>query len=185
MVQWRPDFDPTHLYFVTTSAVQRARLFQRDVIKRILVDALYHLQVVDRTELYAFTIMPNHVHFIMRCRAADPLAAVVRDFRANSARLIVRHYCAEHNQRALDFLAQAVTRPAKQQYKVWQDDYLAKDVFSPGFLLQKMEYIHNNPLQPHWQLVERPEDYAWSSARFYLTDEPCIIPIDDARKLLQ
>jgi len=41
MSDWRPDFDPVHLYFVTTTAVQRAHIFQRDVIKRILVDGLY------------------------------------------------------------------------------------------------------------------------------------------------
>jgi len=64
---WRPDFDPSHLYFVTTTAVQRAHIFRRDVIKRILVDGLYHMHVVDRIELYAYVIMPNHIHFIIRC----------------------------------------------------------------------------------------------------------------------
>jgi hypothetical protein len=62
---------------------------------------------------------------------------------------------------------------------------LARDYqISESFLLQKMEYIHNNPCQPHWGLSATPAEYIWSSARFYLTDEPCIIPIDDARRLL-
>ncbi len=125
MSNWRPDFDPSHLYFVTTTAVQRAHIFRRDVIKRILVDGLYHLHVVDR----------------------------------------------------------AVTRPEKQQYKVWEDGYNAKDVFSPDFLLQNMEYTHNNPIQPHWRLAEHAEDYIWSSARFYLLDEPALIPLSDAQEL--
>ena len=183
MTDWRPDFDPAHLYFVTTTAVQRAHIFQRNVIKRILVDGLYHLHIVDRTGLYAFVIMPNHVHFIVRCREDDPLKDVVRDFKANTARLIVWQYQAERNQKVLDFLAEAVTRPEKQRFKVWEDGYNAKDVFSPDFLLQKMEYIHNNPLQPHWRLAERAEDYIWSSARFYLLDEPALIPLTDAREL--
>jgi len=33
-------------------------------------------------------------------------------------------------------------------------------------------------------LSENPEDYLWSSARFYYTEEPCIIPIDDVRNIL-
>jgi hypothetical protein len=85
----------------------------------------------------------------------------------------------------LDWLAAQVERPDKQHYKVWEDGYNAKDVVTGDFLLQKMTYIHNNPCQPHWGLSAAPEGYLWSSARFYLTDEPCIIPIDDARKLLQ
>jgi len=183
MANWRPNFDPSHLYFVTTTAVQRVHIFQRDVIKRILVDGLYHLYVVGRTEVYAFVIMPNHVHLIIRCQEEDPLKDVLQDFKANMARLIIRQYQAERNQQALDFLRAAVARPEKQHFKVWKDGYIAKDVFSPDFLLQKMEYIHNNPLQPHWQLAEHAEDYVWSSARFYLLNEPSLIPLSDAREL--
>ena len=183
MANWRPDFDPSHLYFVTTTAVQHARIFQRDVVKRILVDGLYYLSAVDRTELYAFIIMPNHVHLIIRCQEENPLKDVMRDFKANMTRLIVRQYQAEQNQQVLDFLRDAVERPEKQRFKVWEDGYVAKDVFSPDFLMQKMEYIHNNPLQPHWRLAEHAEDYIWSSARFYLLDEPALIPLSDAREL--
>jgi REP element-mobilizing transposase RayT len=172
------------LYFVTTAAVDHAHIFQRDVVKRILVDGLYHLHVVDGIDLYVFVVMPNHVHFIIRCREDDPLKDVIRDFKANTARLIVRQYQVEDNQQALDFLAAAVKRPKKQQFKVWEDGYLAKDVFSPGFLRQKMTYVHSNPTQPQWQLVEQAEDYVWSSARFYLLEKPALIPLSDARGLL-
>jgi putative transposase len=34
-------------------------------------------------------------------------------------------------------------------------------------LEQKLNYIHNNPLNARWNLAKRPEDYYWSSARFY------------------
>ena len=44
--------------------------------------------------------------------------------------------------------------------------------------------MHNNPYQPHWDLVERPEDYIWSSARFYLLEGPAIIPLYNANLLL-
>ena len=184
MTTWRPDFDPSHLYFVTTTTVQRAHIFRRDIIKRIVVDGLYHSHIVDQTKLYAFVIMPNHVHFIIRSPEDKPLRDVVRDFKANMARLIVRQYQAERNQKVLRFLRDAVSRPEKQQFKVWEDGYNAKDVFSPDFLTQKMGYTHNNPLQPHWRLAENAEDYVWSSARFYLLNEPALIPLDDARDLL-
>lgn len=116
--RWRPDFDPSHLYFVTTTAVQHAKIFQRDVIKRILVDGLYYASVVDHLRLYAFTIMPNHFHFVGQSQPDKPLADMMRDYKANMARLIVRQYQAEQNHEVLDFLAQAVTRPEKQQFKV-------------------------------------------------------------------
>ena len=97
---------------------------------------------------------------------------------------MIRQYRVEGNQSVLDTLASVVTQPNKQRYKAWEDGYNAKDVFSPEFLRQKMAYMHNNPCQPQWCLAEHPEDYIWSSARFYLLDEPAIIPLDSANHLL-
>jgi hypothetical protein len=50
--------------------------------------------------------MPNHIHFIVRRREDDPLKDVVRDFKANTARLIVRQYQVEGNEQALAFLVE-------------------------------------------------------------------------------
>jgi hypothetical protein len=47
-----------------------------------------------------------------------------------------------------------------------------------------MDYIHLNPCQPQWKLVEDPVDYIWSSARFYMADLSAIIPVDDVREFL-
>ena len=184
MTSWRPDFNPDHLYFVTTTAVQRRHLFRRDVMKRLIVDSLDCMRLRERLKLYVFVIMPNHIHVIMQCYPEDSLADVMRDLKKHAADRIIRQYRAEGNQPALDFLASMVTRPEKQRYKVWEDGYDARDVFSPAFLRQKMTYSHNNPCQPHWNLVERPEDYIWSSVRYYLLGEPAIIPVDNANLLL-
>lgn len=137
MTTWRPDFDPNHLYFVTTTAVQRRHLFQRDVIKRLIVDGLDCMRLRERLKLYAFVIMPNHIHIIIQCRAEDPLADVVRDLKKHTADRIIRYYRAESNQSVLDFLASVVERPDKQRYKVWEEGYDARDVFSPEFLVQR------------------------------------------------
>jgi hypothetical protein len=81
-------------------------------------------------------------------------------------------------------LEEAASHIPDQRYKVWEDGYDARDIFSQGFLRQKAEYCHNNPCQPHWALVKRPEQYPWSSARYYLLGEPAIIPIDDVSEWL-
>ena len=182
--RWRPDFDPDHLYFVTTTASNHVHVFQRPIIKRILVDALHLISVVNRVSLYAFVAMPNHIHVIIQCPQDFPPKDWARAFKASTAQLIVRHYQVEQNQAALDLLAAMVTRPEKQKYKVWEDGYVPKSIVTSAFLVQKLTYIHNNPVQPHWRLADVPEGYAWSSARFYLEDEPCIIPVQDVRELL-
>jgi len=177
--RWRPDFDPDTLYFITTTAVQHALFFRRVEIKRLLVDALYYISLMNKVSLYAFVVMPNHVHVIVQCPLTCSFKDWVRAFKTSTARLLVRSCQVTDDHAMLKKLSAAVKRPEKQRYKVWEDGYLAKSVFSPEFLRQKMTYIHNNPLQPHWQLAEMAEAYLWSSARYYLTGEPCIIPIRD------
>ncbi|HLN95414.1 MAG TPA: hypothetical protein VK183_07240, partial [Flavobacterium sp.] len=52
-----------------------------------------------------------------------------------------------------------------QRYKVWRDGYHAEVVYSNTFIKQKINYIHNNPVEE--KIVLRPEDYYFSSARNY------------------
>jgi putative transposase len=154
---WRAEVDPSHLFFVTMSAVKHAHVFRRDVIKRILVDSLNTGRILGQYELYAFVIMPNHMHTLIRCLGDYSPGDVTRELKKATANLIIRHYEVEENQAALAFCASCVARREKQRYAVWRDEYQAKNVFSQAFLRQKLDYIHNNPVQPHWALAETPE----------------------------
>lgn len=180
----RPTFDPDHLYFITTTAVQRLHLFSRPVVKRIIVDSLNYMRVESWIKLHVFVVMPNHVHLIVRFLEGHTLSDTVRDFKKHTARQIIRQHQAENDDQVLTVLQGAAGQISDQQYKVWEDGYDARDIFSEEFLRQKAEYCHNNPCQPHWALVERPEQYPWSSARYYLLGEPAIIDVDDLSELL-
>ena len=181
---WRTDWNPEDLSFITMGAVRGAHIFRRDVIKRMLVDSLNTGRILGQYELFAFVVMPNHMHIIVRCLQGYSAEVVTRELKKATSNLIIRQYEAERNAAALAFCASCVKREEKQAYAVWRDEYQAKDVFSAAFLRQKMTYIHNNPLQPHWALVDAPEDYVWSSARFYLSEGRAVIPLSDARALL-
>jgi len=178
----KPNFNPDFLYFVTTNAVSHFHLFQHDSAKRGIVDSFHFLRASGRMNLYVFVVMPNHIHFIARFSADYTLSDMMRDFKRHTARQIIRELQAKGNEKPLSLLRQANT-DARQEYKVWEDNYDGRDVFSSEFLQQKMDYIHWNPCQPQWKLAENPEEYLWSSARFYIVDQPAIIPVDDVREL--
>jgi putative transposase len=184
MSSWKPNFNPDYFYFVTTTAVSHLHVFERDINKRILLDTFDSFRLHKRLKLFCFVIMPNHTHFIGQFRKEDPLADVMRDFKRQTSDRILRQLKVEGAMSLLNALASKVTYPEKQHHKMWEDDYNAKDVFSIEFLQQKMDYIHHNPCRPHWNVSETPEEHIWSSARFYLTKELCIIPIDDVREYL-
>jgi hypothetical protein len=82
----------------------------------------------------------------------------MRDFKKHTARQIYRQFQAEGNNKVLKILKQEGEK-VKQESKIWEDDYDARGVFSVKFLQQEMDYIHHNPCQPRWKLVERQEQY--------------------------
>lgn len=178
----KPTFNPDYLYFITTNAVNHYHLFRLDSTKRIIVDSLHFLRTSGRMELFVFVVMPNHIHMIARFSQAYKPADMMRDFKRYTARLILREFQAKGNEKILMMLREANPH-RRQKYKIWQDDYDARDVFSIEFLQQKMDYIHMNPSQQHWHLVDDPADYLWSSAGFYMADRMPIIPVDDVRDL--
>lgn len=179
----KPEFTSHHFYFVTTTAVGHAHLFRRDVIKRIILDSLHHIRTTRGVKLFVFVIMLNHIHIIAQFTDEYPLADMMRDFKKFTARQIYRHFQAEGNTKVISLLEKE-GKKVKQEYKVWEDNYDARDVFSIEFLQQKMDYIHQNPCQSQWKLAESPEQYLWSTAGFYLDEKPCVIPIDDVRDYL-
>ncbi len=179
----KPNFNSQHFYFVTTTAVKHVHLFKREVIKRIILDSLHHIRTTRGVKLFVFVIMPNHIHIIVQFTDEYLLADMMRDFKKFTARQIYRQFSAEGNNRVLDVLKKEGEK-VKQEYKVWEDGYDARDVFSVEFLQQKTDYIHHNPCQPQWKLVETPEEYLWSTAGFYLDGKPCVILIDDVREFV-
>lgn len=118
MSNWRPDFHPEHLYFITTKAVDYAQLFRRDVMKRLLLDTFDSFRLQKRMKLFCFVIMSNHFHCISQFAAPDPFDDVLRDYKRQTADRLIRQLKAERNQEALHWLAARVEKPAKQQYKV-------------------------------------------------------------------
>jgi len=58
--------------------------------------------------------------------------------------------------------------PAKRStHTFWQKDSDLKVVYTESFLGEKLEYIHANPIQEHWAIVDTQEIYPFSSAKYY------------------
>ena len=59
------------------------------------------------------------------------------------------------------------TKATNKKHEFWQRDSLAVHLPNQAIAFQKLEYIHTNPLAEHWQLVQDPSDYKYSSAAYY------------------
>lgn len=53
----------------------------------------------------------------------------------------------------------------KQTFQLWGNDNHPIELYKPEVKMQKLNYIHNNPVEAG--IVEKPEEYAYSSAKNY------------------
>jgi len=74
------------------------------------------------------------------------------------------------------FKKAAQGRKKKQNYKIWQDEFHPEAVYSEKWFLQKLQYIHNNPVRKGF--VTKPEDWKYSSARNWILDDHSVMRID-------
>ena len=170
-------YDPTHLYFVTASICGWKHLFVEPTYSQIILDSLVWLQKEKRILLFAFVIMPSHLHLILKPEQKE-IAGILKDFGSFTAHAILRQL-REH---LLQFF-HTQRRDTRHQHSIWRD-IQAKNIYSHEFLSEKMEYLHSNPISKDWHLVKERGDYRYSSACFYDNGDTPIIPITDINEWL-
>ena len=97
------------------------------------------------------------------------LSEILRDFKKYTARAIIQQIEDEPESRKEWLLAwfkyNGKYLKRIENYKFWQDGNHAELINSNNFFYQKLDYIHNNPVEE--MIVSNPDDYYFSSARNY------------------
>jgi putative transposase len=177
-----PSFhDPTHLYFITASITDWRHLFITSKYATIPLNSLSWLQQQNRIVLFAFVIMPSHLHAIIK-PLSDAIGIILQQFGSFTAHEILKKLRADHQTDVLIAFQQG-KRDQRHEHSIWQD-IQAKNIYSSDVLWQKMEYIHQNPVAKNWQLVEDRADYPYSSAGYYDYGRKPIIEITDVNEWL-
>jgi len=156
-------------YFITITTVGWVDIFTRLKQKFIIINALDYCQRYKGLEIYAYCIMPSHIHLLCKAKESFLLSNIMRDFKKYTSKKIIEtiiNYPESRREWLLEYFKNACSHlKRKQEYKVWQDGYHAEICSSNKFIKQKLDYIHNNPVID--KIVEHPEDYIFSSARNY------------------
>ncbi|MFU8845089.1 MAG: REP-associated tyrosine transposase [Bacteroidales bacterium] len=156
-----------YILFFTASVHNWNLLLENEKYKKIILESLKFLTENERIFLYGFVIMPNHIHLVWKIKEGHKLQNVQRDFLKYTAQ-IIKYDLRETNP---SFLERFRKSGKDRHYQFWQRNSFNKRIFNRTVLEQKLNYIHNNPLQDKWKLVEKPEDYEYSSARYYMRNE--------------
>lgn len=153
------------VYFWTNTIKDWNNLLVPDAYKRLITSTLFELTCKKLIKIYGFVIMPNHLHFIWEMLAMNGKEMPNASFNKTIGHLLIKDLKLNDDYKLPLY---QVNEPGRQ-FRVWKRDPLAVLMNSKNKFEQKLDYIHYNPLQEKWNLATIPEDYYWSSARFYET----------------
>jgi len=155
--------NPEGVYFVTFAVLGWVYVSTRNEYKNILVDNLAYCQKHKGLELYAWCIMTNHVHLIMRAEDGKILPDLLRDFKKFTSKAIITAIQENPREsRKVWLLHQFETLEGN---RFWRADNRPIELWSKAVISQKLNYLHQNPVEAG--LVFRAEDYVNSSAIDY------------------
>lgn len=129
--------------------------------KDIMIDCLQTMVRNKQIELNAFCIMSNHVHIIWQ-PLGDYTPSQIHSSFTNFTGKQIKNNIAIHDASLLEELK---SKNLNRQYQIWKRRSLSVELFTESVFMQKLEYIHHNPVRAG--LVKNPEDYYYSSAAFY------------------
>jgi putative transposase len=168
--------DPGHAHELTFSCFHRQRLFSRDRSRLWFVSAMALARQRYDFAIWAYAIMPEHIHIIV-CPRQEKYE--IRQIRSALKIPVQRRALSFLRRQAPEFLKKLCDPQPNGEihYRFWQrGGGYDRNVTSAKTLLRMIDYIHWNPVRRG--LVERPGDWIWSSARFYegISDVP--LPMD-------
>jgi len=161
--------EPDRAYFLTLTVVEWVDVFTRNTYRKTIVDSLAHCQKSKGLVIFGWCLMTNHLHLIARADGSQNLSEILRDFKKFTSKKIIDQIIEGPESRSDRMLSIFRTKGENLRrikgYKFWQDGNHAEIIFKPDFFYQKLNYIHQNPVVEG--IVEKPEDYLYSSARNY------------------
>ncbi len=162
-------YEQDKAYFITMTVVGWIDVFTRLNQKQAIIDSLSYCQKNKGLIIYAYCLMPSHLHAIVQAKDGVMLTDILRDLKKFTSKKIIELVITEPESRRewmlREFEKARGHLKRSQHYKVWQDGNHAEIVFTNRFLRQKLDYLHNNPVTD--MIVDEPWHYWFSSAGNY------------------
>ena len=155
--------NPEGIYFISFAVHGWVDVFTRNDYKNILVDNLKYCQEHKGLEIFAWCIMTNHIHLIIRAGGEILLQDILRDYKKFTSKAIIQAIEENIQESRKDWLLQQFR--TSEGYRFWRGDNKPIELWSNNVIDQKIDYIHTNPVEEG--LVFKPEDYVYSSAADY------------------
>jgi putative transposase len=151
-----------HLHFITCSCYRRWPLLNSVRSRNRFLSILEQTRVRYRFVVVGYVVMPEHIHLLLTEPEVGTPSTVMQVLKQRTARaLLPKRKRRDRRQRAL-----FGEEPCRA---FWSARFYDFNVWTTRKRMEKLRYMHRNPVQRG--LVASPEQWRWSSYRFYLLDE--------------
>ena len=154
------------LHFITCSCYRRRPLLgtarRRDLFLKILEETRQRYQFV----VVGYVVMPEHIHLLISEPEKGDPSVVMKVVKQRFARKV-------RGKRAGAQLALWAEEGIEH---VWQKRFYDFNVWTERKRIEKLRYMHRNPVKR--ELVESPEQWAWSSFRAYAYGEKGVVRVN-------
>lgn len=168
--------EPGHAHALTFSCYQRLQLLNRDRTRLWMVQALELARRRWELELWAYVIMPEHVHVLVYPMLYEyDISKILHGIKMSVARRAIRFLRA---QKSPLLKRLEVTSPSgRTEDQFWeQGGGYDRNIYQDKVAVATIDYFHENPVRRG--LVEADTDWRWSSARFYAGLDDVVLQMD-------
>ena len=160
----RKSYNTTNkIYFFTATIHNWLPLLSQENNQQLIIDYLKKLCDSGMLTVFAFVLMPNHVHIIWRQNKLNGKETPQGSFLKYTAHEFLKKL--KISGESLKYEVNA----ANKKHELWQRDSLSIEIYSRSVATQKLQYIHFNSVSAKCKLSNDDLDYPYSSARFYET----------------
>ena len=160
--------------YITIVTRNRLPVFQTDRMRELLCTAIDEARRSAGFLLFAYVIMLDHLHLLTS--RPSTTSDLLRFVKGITARRVIDYLRTNGYSSSLSKL-QHQERDRSYKYCLWKTEKNVLPVFSEGMFVEKMNYVHRNPVRAG--LVKCASEYRWSSARIWqgrpLENEPLLV----------
>jgi putative transposase len=162
-------WDSHKMYFISYATVNWIDVFIRNEYKEELISCWKYCQQTKGLEIYAWCIMPSHVHMIISSNKNN-LEDIVRDMKSYTSRRLKKAITENNQESRREWMLWMMQRAGlknsnNKDWQFWQQTNKPLEINTARMYTEVVHYIHQNPVVSGF--VFEASQWVYSSAKGY------------------
>jgi putative transposase len=166
---------PDAIYYSTLTIIEWIDIFTKPEYFECLIDSLNYCQNNKGLQLHGYVFMTNHIHLIYSVLPDHKPEDFLRDFKKWTTRKIDSLLDQESRHYIRNLLSKSFHKKEINAFQLWQTQNYSEMIETEDFFLQKLKYMHLNPVRKGYVLEAR--DWKYSSARNWECQDDSVIEV--------